>query len=54
MSSKYPKKLEEMCCRCSSGVLMPECGGGGTVLSHSIHHIDVQVGHWGGFFGASI
>lgn len=48
MSSKYPKKLEEMCCRCSSSVPMPKCGGEGMVLSHSIHHVDVQVGHWGG------
>lgn len=54
MSSKYPKKLEEVHCRCSSGVLMPEHGGEGMVLSHSIHHIDEQVGHWGVFPGASI
>lgn len=40
MSSKYPKKLEEVSCRWSSGVLLLEHRGGGMGIGHRNHYIE--------------
>lgn len=37
MSIKYPKKLEEISCGCTSGFLLPEYKGKGMAIGHCVH-----------------